>query len=63
MQVAKERALAMSVAMSNNKSAMMSPDLQRELAVLDAGFSPVAPIVLGGGGMVATQGGAKALRD
>lgn len=58
--VAKERALAMSVAMSNNKSAMMSPDLQRELAVLDAGFSPVAPIVLGGGGLVASQG-AKAL--
>jgi regulator of protease activity HflC (stomatin/prohibitin superfamily) len=46
--VAKERALAMSTAMANNKSAMMSPDLQRELAVLDAGFSPIAPIVLGG---------------
>ena len=60
--VAKERATAMSTAMSNNKSAMMSPELQRELAVLDAGFSPVAPIVLGGmvGGGVPSS---KALRD
>lgn len=59
--VAKERALAMSTAMSNNKSAMMSPDLQRELAVLDAGFSPVAPIVLGG--VVGGGQPAKALRE
>jgi len=59
--VAKERARAMATAMSNNKSAMMSPDLQRELAVLEAGFSPVAPIVLGG--VVGGGGSTKALRE
>jgi hypothetical protein len=47
-EISKARALAMSTAMSNNKGAMMGPELQRELAVLDAGFSPIAPIVLGG---------------
>jgi hypothetical protein len=47
-EISKARAMAMSTAMSNNKGAMMGPELQRELAVLDAGFSPIAPIVLGG---------------
>jgi len=47
-EISKARAAAMSTAMSSNKGAMMEPDLQRELAVLDAGFSPVAPVVLGG---------------
>jgi len=57
-EITKSRARAMSTAMSNNKGAMMDPNLQRELAVLDAGFSPVAPIVLGG---VVGGGGRKAL--
>lgn len=50
-EVMKARAQALSVAMSNNKGCMMPQDLQRELAILDAGHSPIAPYVLGLGGM------------
>lgn len=53
--VLKARALAISTAMTHNKGAMMPQEMQRELAILDAGFSPIAPILLPGTSIVSQK--------
>lgn len=46
------RATAMGQTLKANPHALMPIDLQREMAFLRSNISPIAPIVMGGGGMV-----------
>ena len=43
-KVLAERAVALGKALSMNKAVMMPENLQRELAMLEKGFSPIAPV-------------------
>jgi len=48
-QILKARAKALASALSNGKATLMSDKVQRELAIVEGGFSPVAPVVFESG--------------
>mmetsp|Transcript_13101 Transcript_13101/g.19606 ORF Transcript_13101/g.19606 Transcript_13101/m.19606 type:complete len:660 (-) Transcript_13101:223-2202(-) len=47
--ILKARAKALASALSSGKATLMSDRVQRELAIVDGGFSPVAPVVFESG--------------